>query len=71
MTILLAIALMLLIEGLLPLVAPALWREAFRRLTQMSDGQIRFIGLLSTLCGVLGIALVSLVSFITPASPAP
>ena len=40
-----AFALMLVLEGLMPFVAPAAWRETFRRLIQLSDGQIRFIGL--------------------------
>ena len=48
-----AFALMLVIEGVLPFLVPALWREAFRRLTEMSDGQIRFIGLTSMLAGLL------------------
>lgn len=48
-----AFALMLVIEGLLPLVAPAAWRETFLRLAQMADGQIRFIGLTSMLIGVV------------------
>jgi hypothetical protein len=43
---------MLVIEGLLPFLAPTLWRDAFRRITQMSDGQIRFFGLTSMLAGV-------------------
>ena len=42
-----------LIEGILPFLAPGLWRETFRRLTEMSDGQIRFIGLTSMLVGLL------------------
>ena len=48
-----AFALMLVIEGVLPFLVPALWRETFRRLTEMSDGQIRFIGLTSMLAGLL------------------
>ena len=48
-----AFALMLIIEGILPFLVPALWRETFRRLTEMSDGQIRFIGLTSMLAGLL------------------
>jgi uncharacterized protein YjeT (DUF2065 family) len=48
-----AFALMLIIEGLLPFLMPALWRETFRRLTELSDGQIRFIGLTSMLAGLL------------------
>ena len=52
-TLLTAFALMLVIEGLLPFLVPSLWRETFRRLTDMSDGQIRFIGLTSMLAGLL------------------
>ena len=52
-TFLLAFALMLIIEGLLPFLAPNLWREAFRRIIRMTDGQIRFFGLTSMLVGVL------------------
>jgi uncharacterized protein YjeT (DUF2065 family) len=51
-TLLAAIALMLVIEGVLPFAAPRVWRETFRRVTEMSDGQIRFIGLSSMLAGV-------------------
>jgi len=50
---LIAFALMLVLEGLLPFLAPGTWRETFRRLIQMSDGQIRFIGLTSMLAGIL------------------
>ena len=50
---LMAFALMLIIEGLLPFLAPKLWRDTFRRITQMSDGQIRFFGLTSMLIGLL------------------
>lgn len=48
-----AFALMLVIEGILPFLMPGLWRETFRRLIEMSDGQIRFIGLTSMLAGLL------------------
>jgi uncharacterized protein len=52
-TFLLALALMLILEGVLPFLAPTLWRDTFRRITQMSDGQIRFVGLSSMLVGLL------------------
>lgn len=52
-TILTAAALMLVIEGILPFAAPTLWREAFRKLTEMEDGQIRFAGLTSMGIGML------------------
>ena len=48
-----ALALMLIIEGVLPFLLPAVWRDTFRRLTEMSDGQIRFVGLSSMLAGLL------------------
>lgn len=48
-----AFALMLVLEGVLPFIAPAVWREAFRKMTEMSDGQVRFVGLLSMLGGLL------------------
>ena len=50
---LLAFALVLVLEGLLPFIAPNAWRETFRRLIAMSDGQIRFIGLTSMLVGLI------------------
>lgn len=43
----LAFSLMLVIEGILPFLAPRVWRETFRRATELADGQIRFIGLTS------------------------
>lgn len=52
-SLLLAFALMLVLEGLMPFVAPTAWRETFRRLIQFSDGQIRFVGLTSMLIGLL------------------
>lgn len=48
-----AFALMLVIEGILPFLLPTMWREAFRRLTEMTDGQIRFVGLTSMIAGLL------------------
>jgi len=54
---LMAFALMLVIEGILPFIAPATWRETFLRLANMADGQIRFIGLSSI---ALGLALLLL-----------
>jgi len=58
-TLLMAFALMLVIEGLLPFVLPQVWRETFRRITQFSDGQIRFFGLTSMLIGLLLLILAS------------
>jgi uncharacterized protein len=48
-----AMALMLIAEGVLPFLNPRGWRSMFERATQMSDGQIRFIGLISLGVGLL------------------
>jgi len=48
-----ALALMLVIEGILPFSAPRIWRETFKRLIEMSDGQIRFAGLMSMVIGLV------------------
>lgn len=54
---LLALGLVLVLEGVLPLLAPAIWREFFTRVATMRDGQIRFMGLAATLIGLALIAL--------------
>ena len=54
-----AIALMLVLEGILPLTAPKFWRDVFRQMVELRDGQIRFIGLMSVGIGVV------LLSFVT------
>ena len=46
------LAFLLVMEGILPFAAPSMWREAFRRMTEMNDGQLRFIGAASMLGGV-------------------
>ena len=51
-----AVALVLIIEGLLPFLAPNLWRETFRRILLLSDGQIRFFGLTSMIIGLILLA---------------
>ena len=52
-----ALALMLVIEGLLPFFNPRAWRAVFERATRLSDGQIRFIGLSSMVAGLVMLAL--------------
>jgi uncharacterized protein YjeT (DUF2065 family) len=49
----LALALVLVIEGILPLVAPGAWRQMFSRVTELNDGQIRFFGLIAVAGGAL------------------
>jgi len=48
-----AFALVLILEGALPFAAPRTWRVTFRKLSEMQDGQIRFLGLLSLAAGIL------------------
>ncbi|MFM9834553.1 MAG: DUF2065 domain-containing protein [Methylophilaceae bacterium] len=51
-TMLAAFGLVLVFEGLMPFVAPSAWRETFKRMIQLKDGQLRFVGLLSILGGL-------------------
>jgi len=53
-----ALGLVLVVEGVLPFLAPRLWRDTFRKLLELTDGQLRFMGLISMLMG-LGIVFVS------------
>ena len=48
-----ALGLMLVLEGLMPLLLPQSWREAFQRMMAFKDGQLRFVGLLSVLAGLI------------------
>jgi uncharacterized protein len=48
-----AFALMLVLEGVVPLFLPRIWRVAIRRITDLADGQIRFFGLVSIVLGTL------------------
>jgi hypothetical protein len=52
-----ALALMLVLEGVLPFLSPTMWRQVFERAVRMSDGQIRFLGLTSMLIGILLLAI--------------
>ena len=53
-----AFALVLVVEGLMPLFAPQLWRESFAKLVTLSNGQLRFIGLASIAIGLVAFWLV-------------
>jgi len=50
---LVALGLMLIAEGLMPLLSPARWRDTVRRIAAMRDGQIRFMGMGATVAGLL------------------
>ncbi len=52
-----ALALVLVIEGLLPLLVPGRWRRTFEQLLKLNDGQLRFFGLLSVALGLLALWL--------------
>ena len=54
-----ALALLLVIEGLLPLLLPTYWRRMFERILALSNGQIRFFGLCSIALGLMGLALMA------------
>jgi uncharacterized protein len=53
----LATGLMLILEGIGPFIAPKGWRELFRKLVELNDGQLRFIGLSSIVVGSLIVLL--------------
>jgi len=48
-----AVAILLIVEGILPFLSPQTWRSVFERATRMSDGQIRFLGLSSMVAGLV------------------
>jgi len=50
-----AFAMLLIIEGILPFLAPRFWRETFRKFIELEDGQLRFVGLISIALGMLGL----------------
>jgi uncharacterized protein YjeT (DUF2065 family) len=49
---LLALGLMLILEGLMPMVLPRLWKSLFEQMLKMEDGQIRFFGMLMVIAGM-------------------
>lgn len=54
-----AVGLMLVLEGALPFLAPSAWRQTFRRMTEFSDGQLRFVGLGSMAVGLVLLLLLA------------
>lgn len=49
----LGVGLALVIEGLMPFASPAKWRQLFTQIQQLSDGQVRFFGMVSIGIGLL------------------
>jgi hypothetical protein len=54
---LLALGLVLLLEGLMPLLLPGSWRNAVQQMAALRDGQLRFVGLMLVLAGLLFVSL--------------
>jgi len=48
-----ALALVLVVEGLLPFLSPTRWRRMFQQMLALQDGQLRFFGLCSIIAGLL------------------
>lgn len=53
----LALGLVLVFEGLLPLISPSGWRRVFSQMLGLRDGELRFFGLLSVVLGLLVVGL--------------
>lgn len=53
-----AVGLVLVLEGVLPFLTPRMWRDTFHKLLELSGGQLRFMGLISMLLG-LGIVFLT------------
>ncbi len=53
-----AFALVFIIEGMLPLILPKLWRETFTKMIDFNDGQLRTVGLFSMIMGLLILIMV-------------
>lgn len=48
-----AIALAFIIEGLVPLLFPVQWKETMQKLASLKNGQLRLVGLVVALLGLL------------------
>lgn len=48
-----ALGLVLILEGIVPLMFPSLWKDTFRRIIGLEDGQLRFVGLMAVVSGVM------------------
>jgi uncharacterized protein YjeT (DUF2065 family) len=58
-TLLMALGLMLILEGLLPMISPRSWRSLFEQMLQLQEGQIRFFGMFMVVFGLLVIWLLA------------
>ncbi|GMQ91682.1 MAG TPA: DUF2065 domain-containing protein [Acidiferrobacteraceae bacterium] len=57
-TALTAIALLLILEGLIPFISPDAMRKYMQKIQQMNDQKLRFAGLTAMVAGVLMLFLV-------------
>jgi uncharacterized protein YjeT (DUF2065 family) len=48
-----AFGLMLIVEGVFPLMSPKGWRDKMAQILVLEDGQIRFFGLVCVMVGLL------------------
>ena len=53
-----ALALVLVLEGLMPFISPGAWRKTMRTLLERSDKSVRIAGLISMLVGVVGLLVI-------------
>jgi uncharacterized protein len=57
-----ALGMVLLIEGIIPMLFPKQWRDTMRRIIGFNDGQLRFIGFSAFLSGVAILTFLDLFS---------
>ncbi len=55
-----ALALLLVLEGLMPAINPGGWRRMFEQLLRLSDQQVRTIGLISMVAGLIMLWLIQM-----------
>ncbi len=48
-----AVALIFVIEGIIPFLNPKGWRQTLKKVSEMEDDVLRMIGLISMICGVI------------------
>jgi len=48
-----ALALVFVLEGILPFLSPQLWRRSLQMMLEQTDGAVRIMGLLSMLVGAV------------------
>jgi len=59
---LVAIALVLVLEGIIPFLAPEKFRQALVQLMQLSDQALRVIGLVSMTIGIIILYIIKLIA---------